>query len=372
MGEDFWSTLKKSVFFLYLRDKGVTSDTYWFAEVLQKMYSTSLSKMKALGTLSQIPFDRKPENTVTPRSKKTKLKLPPEAYALKKKIEAPMESIAQIKETTTALDDAISGDHGAVDKNGTINPKSSKSSKSGKNSGPSPLSAKHNPEILVVEEPSSPWRSITQLFTNKVKTSSSSQMTQRDQKVLPQPSLPMLSIPGSTVSSTEPSGTGFKDRSERTNAENGIACSTSFSGNGGSTDPPQRPSSPGRKLFSTLSSMMSPPKPKALPNLISRDDSGSSNKSTESSNGQLSRRGQTIVTLSPISPREKSSSSSPPSSPRDARERRRSEKYSEATGSEHRSGKYIESTLCENGGSLSPRRSIKLEKISRKSGMDSV
>lgn len=60
MGEDFWINLKTTTFFLYLSQKGVLSDPYWLTEVLQKMYTTSLSKMKNNGTLNP-PFKRKHE-----------------------------------------------------------------------------------------------------------------------------------------------------------------------------------------------------------------------------------------------------------------------------------------------------------------------
>ena len=58
MGEDFWRNLKTVSFLQYLKNKGVTADTYWFTEVLQKMFNTSISKMTSLGTLNR-PFERK-------------------------------------------------------------------------------------------------------------------------------------------------------------------------------------------------------------------------------------------------------------------------------------------------------------------------
>jgi hypothetical protein len=60
MGEDFWVNLKTTTFFIYLSQKGVLNDPYWLTEVLQKMYTTSLTKMKNSGTLNP-PFKRKHE-----------------------------------------------------------------------------------------------------------------------------------------------------------------------------------------------------------------------------------------------------------------------------------------------------------------------
>lgn len=351
MGEDFWTSLKSSIFFFYLRDKGVTSDAYWFAEVLQKMYTTSLNKMKALGTLSVVPFDRKSESSVTIRSLKSKRKLPPEAYAVKKKVEE-KDSVAQIKEKS-ALVDAVSGDAGMVNPNGMVAPKSSKSSKSGKNNAPSPLSGKHNPEEPIPEppqeKPSSRWEAITNIFSSKGKHTSSEVPAKG--KI----GLPAISIP-------EPiSLSGDKNRAIAT-------------GLGAHSQNSEKPPSPGVKLFASFTTMLSssstsPPKAASSRSLVSMDDTSSPGKNKDIHDADShQRRGHTVVTLSPISPRAGANGDDHAQSPREARERRRSAKYNEAIGED----KCIGAKYSENGvnrvlddGTVvsSPRRSIKLEKI---------
>jgi hypothetical protein len=379
MGEDFWATLKASVFCQYLKNKGVTADTYWFAEVLQKMYTTSLHKMKVQGTLAGVPFDRKPEVTVTPRNKKTKLKLPPEAYAIKKKVTStpPQECITEIKKKSSKMveEETSARESGVVNPDGTIRPRSSKSTKSTKNNGPSPLSGKYNAEDAVVERNYTSWNKVKNYFAPKPKVKA--QHTTPSNKTptslpplspspSPEPATPP-SQPNSSVPSSAESGEARKGEKyipqDDFDSERGASDATS----------PSKQSATGRllssfnALLSTSSSTpnlsgkgTSPPKT-SLPSLFSKDDSGTKASPRDEPGALLHRA--TVCSLSPI-PKPTSMSSSSPSSPREALEGRRSRK-------EH-SDSPTHSDGGGDGSLHSPRRSIKLEKIKSKNALGSV
>lgn len=360
MGEDFWGTLKASVFFQYLKGKGVTADTYWFSEVLQKMYTTSLGKMKSQGTLNAVPFDRKPEITVTPRNKKTKLKLPPEAYSIKKKKETPTQSIANhIKQTSKLKDSTSVGEAAFVNSDGTVRSRSSKSSKSSKSNTASPLSGKYNSEDALPEpEPvlehstnaDPPAAESTSRWFGKLFAGKKSQANEKS----PSSPLPALSIPDAAGSSTESGGAPTLQRSGKYADASNISSSEAKN---------RSPPSPKKKLFSTFNAMMSsssstpslsgntPSSPmSSLPKLFSRDDSPERNKSEENEKKLTKRH-----TLTSLHAGGSESTSSAPSSPRESRDRMRSEKRLESP---------------RDGGMVqSPRRSVKLEKIASKNTM---
>jgi hypothetical protein len=305
MGSDLWSTLRGCEFCQYLKEKGVTADTYWFAEVLQKAYTTSMFKMKQMGTLHAVPFARNKPKTGVPRNKQTKVKLPPEAYAIKKRV--PKDMVTQLKRKSVKEPDerVVTESMGIAQ----AQSRSSKSSKSCKGNTPSPLSGKYKSDELSPEpepepepapepelSPGSTW-GFKKLFTPK-KSPPPANISAIDKEIAA-----LEALSKSTVS-----GSGAVTAAAV--ASSGVTGNVNLHGGSSSPVPMSSQNSPGRRFLQMLTPSL-PGKIAILPKLFSKDDSGGKRKKIKENPDRP--RPHTINILGPI---EKNDVAKSPTSPK--------------------------------------------------------